>query len=90
MVSFCSFKCKWHTSTDNRRKTKCICTHFWYLAYNLNKVTHSWEAIGQIPLSRDSAAVVSTTDNRLVVIGGRNDDAGEATNTVWIGSCVPQ
>ena len=57
--------------------------------YKLNKVTHSWEAIGQIPSARRSLAAVSTADNRVIVIGGVNDK-GEDTNTVWIGSCEPQ
>ena len=54
--------------------------------YKLNKVSHSWEAIGYIPSARDSLAAVSTADNRVIVIGGMNDK-GERTNTVWIGSC---
>ena len=57
--------------------------------HKLNKVSHSWEAIGHIPSARHSAAAVSTADNRVIVIGGGNDKR-EATNTVWIGSCEPQ
>ena len=57
--------------------------------HKLNKVSHSWEAIGHIPSARNSTAAVSTADNRVIVIGGWNDK-GEATNTVWIGSCEPQ
>ena len=57
--------------------------------YKLNKVIHSWEAIGHIPSARRSPAAVSTADNRVIVIGGRNDKR-EFTNTVWIGSCDPQ
>ena len=57
--------------------------------YKLNKVSHSWEAIGHIPSARSRSATVSTADNRVIVIGGRNDK-GEYTNTVWIGSCDPQ
>ena len=57
--------------------------------YMLNKVTHSWEAIGHIPFPRDSAAVVSTANDKVVVIGGRKNN-GEATNTVWVGSYEPQ
>ena len=57
--------------------------------YKLNKVSHSWEAIGQIPSARDSLATISTTDNRVIVIGGRNERR-EYTNTVWISSCEPQ
>ena len=56
--------------------------------YKLNKVSHSWEAIGHIPSARYSAAVVSTAD-KVIVIGGRSDE-GQLTNTVWIGSCEPQ
>ena len=57
--------------------------------YQLNKVSHSWEAIGDIPSARCQSAAVSTVDNRVVVIGGRNDKE-EDTNTVWIGSRDPQ
>ena len=57
--------------------------------YKLNKFSHSWEAIGHIPSARSLSAAVSTADNRVIVIGGRNDK-GELTNTVWIGSCDPQ
>ena len=57
--------------------------------YKLNKVSHSWEAIGHIPSARNSSAAVSTADNRVIVIGGVNDK-GKITNTVWIGSCDPQ
>ena len=57
--------------------------------HKLNKVSHSWEAIGHIPSARDVAAAVSTADNRVIVIGGLNDKGG-ITNTVWIGSCEPQ
>ena len=57
--------------------------------YELNKVSHSWEAIGHIPSARSSSAAVSTADNRVIVIGGLNDER-ERTNTVWIGSRDPQ
>ena len=57
--------------------------------YKLNKVNHRWEAIGHIPSERNGSAAVSTADNRVIVIGGRNDKR-EYTNTVWIGSCDPQ
>ena len=53
--------------------------------YKLNKISHSWETIGHIPSARNSSAVVSIADNRVIVIGGENK--GEFTNTVWIGSC---
>ena len=56
--------------------------------YKLNKLSHSWEAIGHIPLARTSAAAVSTAD-KVIVIGGQNDK-NRNTNTVWIGSCEPQ
>jgi len=55
----------------------------------LNKVSRRWEAIGHIPSARNAPAAVSTTDDRIIVIGGVNDK-GEFTNTVWIGSCEPQ
>ena len=57
--------------------------------YKLNKVSHSWEAIGHIPSARYASAAVSTADNRVIVIGGANYK-GEFTDTVWIGSCDPQ
>ena len=57
--------------------------------HKLNKVSHSWEAIGQIQSVRCESAAVSTADNRVIVIGGVNDKY-EDTNTVWIGSCQPQ
>ena len=57
--------------------------------HKLNKVSHSWEAIGHIPSARRLSAAVSTVDNRVIVIGGANKK-GEVTNTVWIGSCEPQ
>ena len=57
--------------------------------HKLNKVSHSWEAIGHIPSARCESAAVSTADNRVIVIGGGNDKY-EDTNTVWIGSCEPQ
>ena len=50
--------------------------------YKLNKI---WEAIGEIPSARDLAAAVSTADNKIIIIGGRNDER-KFTNTVWIGS----
>ena len=57
--------------------------------YKLNKVSHSWEVIGHIPSAKTLLAAVSIADNRVIVIGGRNDKF-EYTNTVWIGSCEPQ
>ena len=56
--------------------------------HKLNKVSHSWEAIGHIPSARRLSAAVSTADNRVIVIGGANKK-GEVTTTVWIGSCEP-
>ena len=57
--------------------------------HKLNKVSHSWEAIGHIPSARYRPAAVSTADNRVIVIGGGNDKM-EVINIVWIGSCEPQ
>ena len=55
--------------------------------YNLNKVSHSWEAIGHIPSARNLSAAVNTVDNQVIVIGGLNDK-NEVTNTVWIATVV--
>ena len=52
----------------------------------LNKVSHKWKCVESIPLERSSPAAISIADNKIVVIGGR-DNNREATNTVWIGSC---
>ena len=57
--------------------------------YKLNKISHSWEVIGQIPSARRLSAAVSTADNTVIVIGGGSDKY-IYTNTVWIGSCEPQ
>ena len=57
--------------------------------YRLNKVNHSWEALGYIPSARKSPAAVCTADNKIIVIGGWNDK-GKYTNTVLIGSCAPR
>ena len=54
--------------------------------HKLNKVSHTWETIGQIPLARCSSAAVSTADNKVIVIGGYGSDKAECTNTVWIRS----
>jgi len=54
-----------------------------------NKVSHSWEVIGQIPSARKGPAVVSVAYNKIVVVGGR-DNKYNYTNTVWIGSLEPQ
>ena len=57
--------------------------------HKLNKVSHSWEAIGHIPFARSSSAAVNTAVNRVIVIGGVNDKR-EETNTVWIGTMVTE
>ena len=57
--------------------------------HKLNKVSHSWEAIGHIPSARSGPAAVSTADNRVIVIGGVNNK-DDTTNVEWIGSCEPQ
>ena len=57
--------------------------------YKFNKVIQTWEVIGHIPLARSLLAAISTADNRVIVIGGVNDNK-EVTNTVWIGSHEPQ
>ena len=55
----------------------------------LNSISHSWETIEHLPSARDSLAAVNTPDNRVIVIGGLNDNE-KKTNTVWIGSCEPE
>ena len=57
--------------------------------YKLSKGNHNWKVIGHIPSARSSPAAVSMGDNKIIVIGGRNDD-GVATDTLWIGSCEPR
>ena len=57
--------------------------------YKFSTVSHSWEAIGNLPSARDSSAAANTDGSKVVIIGGGNDK-GEATNTVWIGSCEPK
>ena len=57
--------------------------------YKLNKISHSWEAIGDIPSARYASAAVSKAD-KVIVIGGWNDKDQYDTNTIWIGSCEPQ
>ena len=58
--------------------------------HKFNKISHSWEVIGQIPSARGAAAAVNIiADNKIVVVGGF-DDKDHYTNTVWIGSCEPQ
>ena len=42
--------------------------------YEFNKVIHSWQAIVNVPSARRSPAVVCTADNRVIVIGGWNDN----------------
>ena len=56
--------------------------------YKLKKSSHNWKVIGCTPSARCSVAAVSTVDNKIIVIGGRNDN-GKPTNTVWIGSSEP-
>ena len=53
-----------------------------------NKVSHSWEVIGQIPSARSLSAAVCVANNQIIVVGGGDKD--HYTNTVWIGSCEPQ
>ena len=52
--------------------------------YQLNKVNHSWKPIGSIPSGRHSSAAAAMADNRIIVIGGQNDEK-RCTDTVWIG-----
>ena len=58
--------------------------------HKFNKGSHNWEAIGHIPLPRNSSVAVGTDDNRIIVIGGRGEGEGYASTTVWIGSFEPQ
>jgi len=57
--------------------------------YIFNKVSNSWEVVGQIPSARSGPAVVSVANNKIVIVGGNNDKL-QKTNTVWIGSCESQ
>ena len=57
--------------------------------YKLNNARYNWEIMGNIPSARDSLAAVSTTDNRIIVIGGWNQWE-DITNSVWIGSYESQ
>ena len=57
--------------------------------YKLKKSSHNWKVIGCIPSARSLPSAASTGDNKIIVIGGRNDN-GELTNTVWIGSFESQ
>ena len=52
--------------------------------YIFNMVSNSWEARGHIPSARGVPAAVNVGDNKIVVIGGVNDNNQE-TKTVWIG-----
>jgi len=52
--------------------------------YKLN----NWETIGHLPSARYATAAVSIDENRIIVIGGWNDE-GLKSNTVWIGSYEP-
>jgi len=54
-----------------------------------NKVSRSWDITGQIPSARQALAAVSIADNKIILIGGK-DDKDQHTNTVWIGLCEPQ
>ena len=62
--------------------------HYTSDVYMLNKVNQRWETLGNIPSARKSSAAVSTDDNRIIVIGGENDNK-EVTTTVWMGTCEP-
>ena len=57
--------------------------------YKLNKINQSWDEMGCIPSPREAPSAVATSDNRIIVIGGLNDNE-EISKTVWIGSCEPQ
>lgn len=53
----------------------------------LNRSNGCWEVIGYIPSARIAPAVVCV-HNRVALIGGQ-DEKGQLTNTVWIGTCEP-
>ena len=57
--------------------------------WKFNKVSHSWEVVGQIPKARRSPAAVGISDNKFIVMGGRSD-SDKYINAIWIGSCEPQ
>ena len=74
------------TSTYARSKSSDACSSH---IYKLYKVSQRWETIGRIPSGIYSSIVVSTADNKIIVVGGWNNKR-QITNTVWIGSCEPQ
>ena len=53
-----------------------------------NKVSNSWEVIGQIPFAREGPAAVRVADNKIIIIGGLDDEG--YTKTVWIAACETQ
>ena len=65
-------------TVGGRKGSKCVSD-----VYKLSKVSHNWEAIGNIPSARYSSAAISTADNRVIVIAGYSDKL-EFTNTVYI------
>jgi len=59
--------------------------------YRLNKVTGAWEVTSQLPNARGAPAVVTVSDDTIVIIGGTKMRHGKSrqadlTNTVWIGT----
>ena len=55
----------------------------------LYKDSDRWNVVGQIPSARRAPTAISAADNKIVVIGGENEQ-DQYTNNVWIGSCELQ
>ena len=75
-------------AVGGRKKTASYYVHASDI-HMFNKVSHSWDIIGQIPSAREAPAAVSLSNHKIIVVGGF-DDKDQYTDTVWIGSCESQ